>query len=82
MEKSPKISKNLCCELCNYYTSKNSEYSKHILTRKHQNRTNENNKSPKISDNLRRFFKPLFPFIVLYIFFYKDFFREFKNGHL
>jgi hypothetical protein len=27
-----------------------------------------------------RFFKPLFGFIVLYLFFFKDFFREFKNG--
>ena len=51
MKKSPKISKILCCELCDYSTSKNSEYSKHLLTRKHQNRTNLNNKSPKISDN-------------------------------
>jgi len=38
---SPKIAKNLCCELCNYFTSKTSDYKKHLETLKHKNRANE-----------------------------------------
>jgi len=38
---SPKISKNLHCELCDYTTCKNSDYKKHLQTLKHQNRENE-----------------------------------------
>ena len=35
-KKSPKISKIFDCEICNYTCSKQSEYTKHILTRKHK----------------------------------------------
>ena len=50
MKKSPKISQIFKCEICDYCTSKNNEYTKHISTRKHQNRTNLNEKSLKISE--------------------------------
>ena len=36
MEKSPKISKTYNCELCNYNCFKQSEFNKHLSTRKHQ----------------------------------------------
>ena len=36
IEKSPKISAKFFCENCNYKCSKQSEYNKHILTRKHK----------------------------------------------
>jgi hypothetical protein len=35
-KKSPKISAKIFCEKCNYKCSKQSEYSKHILTNKHK----------------------------------------------
>ena len=47
MEKSPKISKKIICDCCNYNCSKQSEYNKHILTAKHkilQNPTLDNTK--------------------------------------
>jgi hypothetical protein len=40
-ELSPKISKNLHCELCHYTTCKIADYKKHLQTLKHQNRENE-----------------------------------------
>jgi len=40
IEKSPKISKKLYCEKCNYKCSKLSEYKKHLSTNKHKNPTN------------------------------------------
>jgi hypothetical protein len=39
-KKSPKISTNFFCENCNYKCCKQSEYNKHILTRKHKNLQN------------------------------------------
>lgn len=36
-EKSPKISYKFSCNLCDYKCCKESEYNKHLLTRKHQN---------------------------------------------
>jgi hypothetical protein len=47
--KSPKISKKFSCIKCNYKCSKQSEWNKHLSTRKHKNATNETEKSPKIS---------------------------------
>jgi len=46
----PNISDNqhakiLCCDICDFSTSKESNYNKHILTRKHQTLTNPNNKN-------------------------------------
>ena len=40
MNKSQKISKTFECDLCDYKCSKQSEWTKHTLTRKHQTRTN------------------------------------------
>jgi hypothetical protein len=36
-EKSPKIAKHFVCETCNYKCSKQSDWNKHISTRKHSN---------------------------------------------
>jgi hypothetical protein len=33
---SPKLAKKYCCETCDYYTSKITDYNKHISTAKHQ----------------------------------------------
>ena len=52
MNKSPKIAKNFKCEKCDYSCSKKSEWSRHLLTRKHTNRTNRTNKSPKIANEI------------------------------
>jgi len=35
LEKSPKIAKKFNCEICNYNCSKESDYKKHLQTRKH-----------------------------------------------
>jgi hypothetical protein len=37
------------CELCNYICSKQSDYTKHIMTRKHEIMTNDDKKSPKLA---------------------------------
>ena len=42
MNLSPKIAKKYKCELCDYMCCKKSDYDKHKLTSKHQNRTNLN----------------------------------------
>ena len=46
---SPKISKKLICELCDYNCSKESEFNKHLLTRKHIK--NENGNKMEIAVN-------------------------------
>jgi hypothetical protein len=43
IEKSPKISKKFSCECCHYSSSKDSDYKKHVLTRKHIRLINVNN---------------------------------------
>ena len=48
--KSPKISNNFLCEICNYKCSKKSEYNKHLNTAKHNRLINPSMPSPKISD--------------------------------
>ena len=42
MKKMPKTAENFVCEVCDFSSSKKSNYSKHILTRKHINRTSLN----------------------------------------
>jgi len=42
IEKSPKIAKKFRCECCDYSTSKESDYKKHVLTRKHTKLINVN----------------------------------------
>ena len=52
-KKSPKVAKNRHCELCDYTCCKESDYAKHILTRKHQRSykgvTMDEKKSPKVA---------------------------------
>ena len=50
MNKSPKIAKIFECEKCDYSCSKKSEWNRHILTRKHKNRTNRTKNIQKISN--------------------------------
>ena len=49
-EKVHKQCKLFECKLCDYNTSRNSQYSRHLLTPKHLSRTNDNIKG-KIDDN-------------------------------
>jgi hypothetical protein len=42
MEKPPKNAEKIHCEVCNFKCCKQSDWSRHITTRKHQNRTNLN----------------------------------------
>ncbi len=41
-KKSHFVAKKITCEYCNYATSKNTDYKKHLLTAKHINATNYN----------------------------------------
>jgi hypothetical protein len=50
MEKSPKVAIIYDCKICNYSCSKKSDFYKHTLTRKHQNRTNRMENSPKVAE--------------------------------
>jgi len=50
MEKSKKSTKFFSCDPCDYSTSKNADYAKHLLTSKHINRTNMNDLSPEIAN--------------------------------
>ena len=55
-EFSPKISKNLHCELCDYTTCKIADYNKHLQTIKHKNKGNETFETkmkPNITKNLQ-----------------------------
>ena len=51
---SLKIAKKYYCEICTYRCSKESDYNRHILTRKHQNAskglTNTDKKTPKLAE--------------------------------
>ena len=49
----PKSSINYCCKMCDYYTLRKSQYSRHLLTDKHINKENSiniNQKVPKSSN--------------------------------
>ena len=48
-KKVPKSSDNYYCEECNYSTSRQSQYNRHILTPKHKILTDTNKKVPKSS---------------------------------
>ena len=52
---SPKLAKKLYCETCDYECSKQSDYTKHCLTRKHQNGYNMVTKKHKNSPKLAEF---------------------------
>ena len=47
MKKTPKNAQNFLCEVCDFKCSKQSDYDRHLLTAKHQNRTILNKKTPK-----------------------------------
>ena len=47
----PKSSTGFVCEHCDYYTSRKSQYERHLATPKHQNNTNTTNLVPKGSEN-------------------------------
>lgn len=56
-EKSPKVAKIFKCDICDYKSSKKSDFIKHLATEKHQHRVNDSKpremivkKSPKISN--------------------------------
>jgi hypothetical protein len=49
MNKVAKSRQKFFCQQCDYTCSKQSDYNKHILTRKHQSATNGNNVSTKYS---------------------------------
>ncbi len=46
-EKMPKNAENFYCEKCDFICCKESNYNKHLNTRKHKNETNETKKMPK-----------------------------------
>jgi hypothetical protein len=50
MKKVPKSSKIYECKSCNYITVRESQFSRHILTAKHKNRTLRTEKVPKSSE--------------------------------
>jgi hypothetical protein len=43
----PKSSAQFCCEQCDYYTTRKSQYDRHLSTPKHQNTTNTTKSSEK-----------------------------------
>ena len=45
----PKSSEKYYCKLCDYVTSRKSQYDRHLNTRKHKMETNGNNSSSKSS---------------------------------
>ena len=47
MKKTPKNAKFFSCKTCDFICSKQSDYERHLLTAKHQNRTLLNKKTPK-----------------------------------
>jgi hypothetical protein len=49
MEKVPKGSEKFLCELCKYTTVRKSQYERHILTAKHKNVMNCNEKCSKVT---------------------------------
>ena len=53
-KKAPISSVNFCCKSCDYYTSRKSQYDRHILTRKHiendKMMTKSSEKVPKVAE--------------------------------
>ena len=47
MKKEPKNAEKYICLKCDYKCSKQCDYNRHLMTSKHQNRTNLNNLEPK-----------------------------------
>ena len=59
MEKIPKNPQKFECKSCDYISSSIKDYKKHLLTDKHQNRTNLNDLEQKIPKNPKEFICPL-----------------------
>lgn len=51
MEKSRKTPKNFYCECCHYVTCRESEYTRHLSTRKHKMLTNANENANNANNN-------------------------------
>lgn len=51
MEKSRKTPKNFYCECCDYVTCRESEYTRHLSTRKHKMLTNANENANNANNN-------------------------------
>ena len=49
----PKSSKYFECKNCDYYTSKESQYMRHLLTLKHKNNDNDDILGPKSSEKFQ-----------------------------
>jgi hypothetical protein len=43
MKITPNYAENFCCEYCDFKCCKQSDYDRHLMTRKHKNRTNVDN---------------------------------------
>lgn len=54
-KKVPKSSSNFSCEICDYYTCRLSQYTRHLLTLKHENQQNGNKKVPKVPKSSQTF---------------------------
>ena len=55
-QKVAKTRQHYICEKCNYVCCKESDYNKHILTRKHQNRTNRTKIEQKVAEKSQTIF--------------------------
>jgi hypothetical protein len=56
-EKSLKVAQKYCCEYCDYNTSKNCDYEKHLSTDKHKKRENETNETYLKQESLKNLTK-------------------------
>ena len=59
MEITPNYANKFHCNICDFKCSKNIDWTRHVLTRKHINRTNINNIEQKIRRSL--------PNMILYV---------------
>ena len=51
-KKTPKNAEKFVCEICDFQCCKESDYNRHILTRKHEILTNPNEKTPKNAEKV------------------------------
>ena len=52
--KTPKNAKKYICENCDFACSKKSDFNRHLMTAKHQNRIFEDKKTPKTPKNAEK----------------------------
>ena len=55
MKNSQKVSGKFLCKYCNYNCSKKSDYEKHLMTAKHQNRIALNDLEQKVAETRQKF---------------------------